>query len=228
MDIEVADLQKSIANHTATTAILIILSGGLFVGFFVFWMNRKVTEPIARLEKSVEAFAELSHDQTDPDKLYFDDPHIHSGNEVEALSDAVAQLSIDMRDYVKKVLEEKGKVEDMKTEDNRAEREGLTEEELEIFDLLIAGKKLTRQEEQKVKLSAKNLFKKLSEEKPELMVVDWYRDEQPRAKVRSVIEQSLDADLPVSYDKDTFTAKIDMLLTHFVDMAVQGYGWVAA
>ena len=60
-----------------------------------------------------------------------------------------------------------------------------------------------------MKLSAKNLFRKLSEEKPELMVVDWYRDEQPRAKVRSVIEQSLDADLPVSYDKDTFTAKID-------------------
>lgn len=79
-----------------------------------------------------------------------------------------------------------------------------------------------------MKLSAKNLFRKLSEEKPELMVVDWYRDEQPRAKVRSVIEQSLDADLPISYDKDTFTAKIDMLLTHFVDMAVQGYGWVAA
>ena len=47
------------------------------------------------------------------------------------------------------------------------------------------------------------------EEKRELMEVDWYRDEQPRAKVRSVIEQSLDADLPVSYDKDTFTAKID-------------------
>ena len=79
-----------------------------------------------------------------------------------------------------------------------------------------------------MKLSAKNLFRKLSEEKPELIEVDWYRNEQLKAKVRSVIEQSLDADLPVSYDKDTFTAKIDMLLTHFVDMAVQGYGWVAA
>ena len=128
-------------------------------------------------------------------------------------------------DYYEQLLQ---LIEELKTEDNRAEREGLTEEELEIFDLLIAGKKLTKADEQKVKLSAKNLFRKLSEEKPELMVVDWYRDEQPRAKVRSVIEQSLDADLPVSYDKDTFTAKIDMLLTHFVDMAVQGYGWVAA
>ena len=30
------------------------------------------------------------------------------------------------------------------------------------------------------------------------------------------------------YDKDTFAAKINLLLTHFIDMAVQGYGWIAA
>ena len=60
------------------------------------------------------------------------------------------------------------------------------------------------------------------------MVVDWYKDEQPRAKVKSAIETSLDADLPLSYDKATFTEKIELLLTHFIDMAVQGYGWVAA
>ena len=117
---------------------------------------------------------------------------------------------------------------DMKAEDKRPEAEGLTEEELEIFDLLIAGKNLTKAEEQKVKLSAKNLFKKLTEQKAELMVVDWYKDEQPRAKVKSAIETSLNADLPMSYDKETFTAKTQLLLTHFIDMAVQGYGWVAA
>ena len=117
-------------------------------------------------------------------------------------------------------------IEELKEEEKRPEIEGLSEEELEIFDLLIAGKKLTKEEEQKVKLSAKNLFKKLTEEKSELMVVDWYRDEQPRAKVKSAIEESLNTDLPVSYDKETFAAKTDLLLTHFIDMAVQGYGWV--
>ena len=79
-----------------------------------------------------------------------------------------------------------------------------------------------------MKLSAKNLFKKLTSEKTELMVVDWYRDDQPRARVKTAIEQSLDADLPTSYDKETFAAKADLLLSHFIDMAVQGYGWVAA
>lgn len=119
-------------------------------------------------------------------------------------------------------------VEELKKENERADTEGLTEEELEIFDLLVAGKKLSQADEQKVKLSAKNLFKKLSENRKDLLVVDWYKDEQPKAKVKSAIEVSLNEDLPESYDVDSFRSKIDLLMNHFIDMAVQGYGWIAA
>ena len=71
----------------------------------------------------------------------------------------------------------------------------------------MAGKKLTKAEEQKVKLSAKNLFKKLTEEKQGLLVVDWYKDEQPRAKVKAAIESSLDHDLPSVYDESRAAAE---------------------
>ena len=47
---------------------------------------------------------------------------------------------------------------------------------------------MTRDEEQKVKLTAKNLYKKLTEAKKELLVVDWYKDEQPRAEAKTAIE----------------------------------------
>ena len=103
----------------------------------------------------------------------------------------------------------------------------LEEEELEIFDLLIKGRKLTQKEEQKVKLAAKNLYKKLLEEKDKVMVVDWYKDEQPKQKVLALIQVSLNNDLPESYDREVFSSKTALLLNHFVDMAVQGYGWVA-
>jgi len=117
-------------------------------------------------------------------------------------------------------------IDELKSENERADTEGLTEEELEIFDLLIAGKKLSQSDEQKVKLSAKNLFKKLSENRKDLLVVDWYKDEQPKAKVKSAIEISLNEDLPESYDVESFRSKIDLLMNHFIDMAVQGYGWI--
>ncbi len=119
-------------------------------------------------------------------------------------------------------------LEDMQREQERPNKEGLTEEELEVYDLLIQGKKLTKAEEQKVKLAAKKLFKKLTAEKETLLVVDWYKDDQPKLRVKSAIEYALNEDLPESYDQEAFEAKINLLLNHFIDMAVQGYGWIAA
>ena len=92
---------------------------------------------------------------------------------------------------------------------------------------LVKGKKLTQAEEQKVKLAAKNLYNKLTTDKDELLVVDWYKDDQPKLKVKSAIEGALDKDLPESYDKEAFEAKTNLLLNHFTDMAIQGYGWIA-
>ena len=89
-------------------------------------------------------------------------------------------------------------------------------------------KKCLKDEEQKVILSAKNLFTKLSGNRSNLFVADWYKDEQPKEKVKNAIMETLDADLPESYDKEAFTVKIDLLLNHFIDMAVQGYGWVGS
>jgi len=47
-----------------------------------------------------------------------------------------------------------------------------------------------------------------------------------KAKVKSAIEVSLNEDIPESYDSESFRSKIDLLMNHFIDMAVQGYGWV--
>lgn len=119
-------------------------------------------------------------------------------------------------------------LEELQKEQERPNAEGLTEEELEVYDLLVRGKKLSQAEEQKVKLAAKNLFKKLSSEKAELLVVDWYKDDQPKMKVKSAIEYALNEDLPMCYDKDSFESKTNLLLNHFIDMAIQGYGWIVA
>ena len=113
-------------------------------------------------------------------------------------------------------------LQELKKEAERPSLEGLTEEELEIYDLLIIGRKLTKEEDQKVKLAAKNLFIKLSNEQEKLLVVDWYKDEQPKEKLKSAIEFVLNEDLPESYGKEVFSSKIKLVLSLFVDKAVQG------
>jgi type I restriction enzyme R subunit len=128
------------------------------------------------------------------------------------------------QDYYEMLLQ---LIDELKQEQARSTYMGLEEEELEIYDLLVQGKKLTKAEEQKVILAAKNLYHKLLSERKNLMVVDWYKDDQPREKVYTLIQLSLNEDLPESYDRVSFIDKTNLLMNHFVDMAVQGYGWVA-
>lgn len=126
-------------------------------------------------------------------------------------------------DYYERLLQF---ISEMRKEQNRSAAMGLTEEELEIYDLLIQDRSLTKEEEQKVILASKNLYKKLVSEKENLLMVDWYKDEQPRTKVLSLIKKSLNDDLPMSYDQIAFDDKSKLLLNHFVDMAMQGFGWM--
>ena len=139
--------------------------------------------------------------------------------------DAYNKGGSENEDYYEKLLQ---LIEDLKKEQARTTDMDLTEEELEIYDLLVKDRKLTKAEEQKVILAAKNLYNKLVAEKDRIMVIDWYKDEQPKQQVISLIKTSLNEDLPESYDKPAFDNKTMLLLNHFIDMAVQGYGWIAA
>ena len=116
VDIEVKDVELSIATYTVAVVGLIVILGVIFQILFIVWMNYNVTEPIDHLEKSVGAFAKSSHEQMDPNLLTYNDPDIHSGNEVEALSDAVTQMASDLKTYAANILEAESQVEDMKNQ----------------------------------------------------------------------------------------------------------------
>jgi type I restriction enzyme, R subunit len=116
--------------------------------------------------------------------------------------------------------------EGMKEEDERHVREGLSEEELELYDMLRRAN-LTKAEEQKVKLAAKDLIIRLLQAHPKVLVQDWWKDGQTQLKVKSVIEEVLDDDLPSSYGRIEFKEKCDKVFELLVDFAAHGKKWVA-
>ena len=116
--------------------------------------------------------------------------------------------------------------EAMKAEDERYVREGLSKDELELFDIL-KKEKMTQDEEIKVKNAARHLLKRLIEEKPSVLVQDWFRDRQSQIKVKSAIEEVLDATLPVSYDRALFSQKSQRLYELVFDYASRGLKWAA-
>lgn len=126
-------------------------------------------------------------------------------------------------DFYQKILKF---MEELRAEEARHIKEELTEEELELFDLLRKDK-LTKAEEQKVKLAAKELYQTLISKKSELFVVGWQNDPQPKEKVKAEIIGSLNQHLPGSYDREIFTQKSNIIFEHIVDQAMMGYMWVA-
>ena len=116
--------------------------------------------------------------------------------------------------------------EEMKNEDERYVREGLTKDELELFDILKKDK-MTKAEEVKVKNAAKHLLKRLIEEQPKVLVQDWFKDSQSKIKVKSAIEEVLKNDLPESYEKDLFKEKSQRLYELVYDYASRGCKWAA-
>jgi diguanylate cyclase (GGDEF)-like protein len=72
----------------------------------IVWLRHNVTGPILALEKSARHFAEKSRGKKkDPQDLIFEVPEINTHNEVESLSNAIAQMSKDMKNYVEGILE---------------------------------------------------------------------------------------------------------------------------
>lgn len=118
--------------------------------------------------------------------------------------------------------------EQLIAEDKRAAAEGLTEEELELFDLLFK-EKLTIEEKQKVKLAAQSLLQKLKDNdtKRTIMVADWYKNVQLQEIVREMIANELNEHLPDSYDRIIFSQKRDVVYDHLFNIAQRGRGYWA-
>lgn len=115
-------------------------------------------------------------------------------------------------------------MKDMEEEDKRHIREGLTEDELEIFDLLVK-EHLTRDEEKQVKLASKDLITKLISASPRVLVNEWWRDPQTKARVKSLIEDVLDSDLPASYDRVAFNRKVSDIFDLVRKLAMNEEKW---
>jgi hypothetical protein len=104
---------------------------------------------------------------------------------VERLEKLVADYNTGSIDAERFFEELKTFVQGLDQEEQRAAREGLTEEELAIFDLLTTPEpKLTKAEEQEVKRAARELLEKLH---GLVDAVDWVRGQETRGAVWTAI-----------------------------------------
>jgi type I restriction enzyme, R subunit len=92
--------------------------------------------------------------------------------------------------------------------EKRVSREGLSEEELAVFDLLTQPTpKLTRAQEIEAKRVAKSLLATLQRDR---LVQNWRMKAQTRAAVRTTIREVLNELPEEPYPKDLWDQKVDL------------------
>mgnify|MGYP000879472153 CR=1 FL=1 len=116
--------------------------------------------------------------------------------------------------------------EGLKEEDERHIREGLSADELELYDILKKDK-MTQAEEIKVKNAARDLLQRLIKGRPKVLIQDWFKDGQSQVRVKLAIEEVLDKDLPETYEKDLFKEKSNKLYDLVYEYASKGQKWAA-
>jgi len=117
--------------------------------------------------------------------------------------------SVNIDEYLRRLIELS---KTLTEEEERAVREGMTEEELAIFDLLTQPDPvLTDEERETVKASATALLEHLHEK----LVQDWRRKVATTNDVNSTIRRVLDQGLPEgAYKLDIFTRKVQIVYDH--------------
>lgn len=105
-------------------------------------------------------------------------------------------------------------VQSLNAEEQRSVSEGLSEEELALFDLLTKpDPTLGKRDTAEVKKVVRALLEKLKHEK---LVLDWRKRQQTRAAVRQCIEIELDK-LPPAYEAEIYQRKCDLAYQHVYD-----------
>jgi type I restriction enzyme R subunit len=99
-------------------------------------------------------------------------------------------------------------------EQQRHVREGMTEEELVIFDILTRpAPELTSDERAELKKVAKNMLQRLKQ----LLVLNWRQKSAARSQLRLAIEDALDSGLPRGYTPALYQKKCSAVFEHIYE-----------
>jgi type I restriction enzyme R subunit len=102
--------------------------------------------------------------------------------------------------------------EDLSDEEQQTVREGMSEEEKALFDILTKPEpELTEKEREQVKSVARSLLQTLKDEK---FVLDWRNKPRAKGAVLQAIEVVLDQGLPEAFDEKIYTAKCANIYRH--------------
>ena len=119
---------------------IVIVAGVLlcivFVAITQYWIKRRIAKPLSQIERAAVEFEAKSHNQNNPDVLVMDLPEIHTGDELESLSNSLFAMSISMKDYVQNLIDSLSEVSSLKKDLDDSKKKAMQFSEMAIKDAL--------------------------------------------------------------------------------------------
>ena len=103
-DLSMEDIEATFYRYFIILLAEIVILATLSLSIMYRWLNRRIIAPMLKLEHSAQSLVESSQGQENPDALVFQDPDIHTGDELESLSDAFSSMSQDMKRFMQNLL----------------------------------------------------------------------------------------------------------------------------
>lgn len=122
VDISISEIWQVLKGYCVTILVGMVLLVGVFLTALYRWLGSRVVTPISRIQKAAEQFVDSSHGQKDPEKIQIEDPGIHSGDEMQALSESLVTMAGDLKHYMSNLLAETREKERIGTELSLAAR----------------------------------------------------------------------------------------------------------
>ena len=104
VDLSIKEITATLVSYILIVLAEIVVLAELSIFIMYRWINRRIVAPMIKLEDSAQSFVESSQGQDNPDALVFKDPEIHTGDELESLSDAFCSMSQDMKRFMQNLL----------------------------------------------------------------------------------------------------------------------------
>ena len=105
VDIEMEEIAHAMHIFPLVVFVAALILAAIFIILLVSWMNRRVINPLKALQVSASDFVARANGE-DVESLNFENPNIHTKDEIEALADSLIEMTAETKKYMQKLLVE--------------------------------------------------------------------------------------------------------------------------
>ena len=100
-DIEINAIYGAAKRYALSAGLIALAFAALVLAAVSLWIERRIAGPIGKLQDAARGFEDKCRRRAEIEALVMDDPDIHTGDEIEGLSDSIVSMVQDVQGYAR-------------------------------------------------------------------------------------------------------------------------------